>query len=387
MWSGQVRWWNVMFGVLLLATGVIVQFAGYPSRSVLLLVLGLAALGVTYAVFGVRALRRATTGAAATYLSLAWLVFFLMLLIDTQGVAWIVCFGLFPQTWAMLPRWPALVVVTVISAGFIVVRLWSQDFAADAVAGVVISTVVTYAVSVVLGLFIDRIITEAGSRAAVIDELHRTQAQLATAEHDRGVQGERERLSREIHDTLAQGFTSVLALSRAIDAALVRGDVETARDRLALVERTAADNLSEARLIVAELTPGHLQSRTLAEALGRLVHAVSTESGVDARLTVAGDPAPLGGNTEVVILRTAQEALSNVRRHANARTARLELSYAVPDAVRLEVCDDGGGFDLDSVRTGFGLDGVRARAAHVGGYADVHSVPGQGTTVRLEVPR
>ena len=78
-----------------------------------------------------------------------------------------------------------------------------------------------------------------------------------------GARGARAAVSSEIHDTLAQGFTSVLALSRAADAALARGDVDTARERLALVDATARDNLSEARLIVAELTPGHLQSRTL----------------------------------------------------------------------------------------------------------------------------
>jgi signal transduction histidine kinase len=142
------------------------------------------------------------------------------------------------------------------------------------------------------GLFILRLIAEAQSRAATIDALRQAQAQLAAAERDRGVSAERERLSREIHDTLAQGFTSVLSLGRAASAALARGDVALAEERLALIERAAADNLREARLIVAELTPGHLQSRTLTEAIERLV-STSTER-ADARDPAGvGEPVPL----------------------------------------------------------------------------------------------
>ena len=241
--------------------------------------------------------------------------------------------------------------------------------------------------SLSLGLFINRIVTEAETRAETIDELRAAQAELAASERDRGVHEERERLSREIHDTLAQGFTSVVALSRAADAALARGDLDAARERLALIERTASDNLDEARLIVAELTPGHLQSRTLGEALHRLGAAVSSENGLRADVSVTGEPVPLGGTAEVVILRTAQEALSNVRRHAGAGHAELTLAYEHPEQVVLEVRDDGRGFDPDAPRSGFGLDGLHARAAEVGGSVSLRSEPGAGTTLRLEVPR
>ena len=98
------------------------------------------------------------------------------------------------------------------------------------------------------------------------------------------------------------------------------------RERLALIEQTAADNLSEARLIVAEMTPGHLQSRTLSEALQRLVDAVSAESGMAGTLRVEGEPVVLPANSEVVLLRTAQEGLSNVRRHSGATTFEVSLS-------------------------------------------------------------
>ena len=94
---------------------------------------------------------------------------------------------------------------------------------------------------------------------------------------------------------------------------------------------------------MAELTPGHLQSRTLGEALERLGAAVSSETGLRAAVRVAGEPVPLGGSAEVVILRTAQEALSNVRRHASAARVDLTLVYDRPDEVVLTVRDDGAG--------------------------------------------
>ena len=96
---------------------------------------------------------------------------------------------------------------------------------------------------------------------------------------------------------------------------------------------------------------------------------------------------PLGGAAEVVILRTAQEALANVRKHAGAAHVGVTLAYDDPRHVVLEVRDDGVGFDPTGARPGFGLDGLHARAAEVGGAVDVRSRPGAGTTLRLEVPR
>ena len=190
--------------------------------------------------------------------------------------------------------------------------------------------------------------------------------------------GERERISREIHDTLAQGFTSVVTLARATELALDRGDLAAVRERLQLIEQTAADNLSEARLIVAEMTPGHLQSRTLSEALQRLVDAVSAESGMTGTLRVEGEPVVLPANSEVVLLRTAQEGLSNVRRHSGATTFEVALSYEPDGPVALAVSDNGVGFAPGAEARGYGLDGATARAAEVGGRFDVDSAPGAG---------
>jgi signal transduction histidine kinase len=176
-------------------------------------------------------------------------------------------------------------------------------------------------------------------------------------------------------------------LARAADAALDRGDPATARERLALLESTAAENLAEARLIVAALTPGHLQKGTLAEALQRVVDTATAESGIDGSLTVVGTPTAATANSEVVVLRTAQEAIANIRRHSGAARFAVRLDYDDPERIGLEVSDDGQGFDPDRAASGFGLVGAQSRAADLGSELLVDTAPGSGTTLRVSVPR
>ena len=387
MWRRQQPYWHAVFAIVWAAAVVVtlVDDPGTFGRGPTLALLGV--IAAAYAVLGIRAMTSRDLRWAVAYQVVAWSALLAIQWVDPSTQAWLLYFTLFPQLWAMVPaRWAVIGTVVVVTA-FAVVR-WAQlDFSSGSLAEVLVSGTISMGLSLSLGLFINRLVAEAESRAGTIDELRATQARLAAAERDRGVHEERERISREIHDTLAQGFTSVVALSRAAQAALARGDAEAAGERLSLIERTASDNLDEARLIVAELTPGHLQSRTLGEALQRLGAAVSSEAGLRADVRVAGEPVPLGGSAEVVILRTAQEALSNVRRHASAARVDLTLAYDHPDEVVLTVHDDGQGFEVDGGRTGFGLDGVQARAAEVGGAVEVSSEPGAGTTLRLVVPR
>jgi signal transduction histidine kinase len=385
MWRRQEPYWHGVYAVVWVTAVVVVALEppgplGYWPTYLLL-----AVMAGAYGVLGVRGLRQ-DVRAGLVYHLVAWSALLAIQWLDPGTETWMLFFVLYPQMWAMLPVRFAVVGSFVTLAAFGAVRFVQSEYDPDALAVIAVSTLISLGVSMGLGLFISRITGEANKRARTIDELRTTQVRLAAAERDRGVHEERDRISREIHDTLAQGFTSVVTLARAAESALARGDTETARERLALIERTASDNLSEARLIVAELTPGHLQSRTLAQALERLGAAVSKENGVRADVRVGGDPVPLGGVAEVVILRTAQEALSNVRRHADARHVDIGLDYG-PELVVLTVADDGRGFDAAADRRGFGLDGLDARAAEVGGQVRLESRPGAGTTLRLEVPR
>nr|WP_246324485.1 sensor histidine kinase [Petropleomorpha daqingensis] len=246
-------------------------------------------------------------------------------------------------------------------------------------------TLVGAVLSLLLGLWITRSLALSAQRAALIEQLEQTRAELASAHHEAGVVAERERLAREVHDTLAQGYTSIVVLSQTA-AAQLGTDPAAARERLALIEEVARENLAEARAMVAAFSPVPLEEATLVEALYRLAERFGRETGVSTRVdTAALDGAPaLSRNDEVVLLRGAQEALSNVRRHAGASAVVLRLS-TVGGAVSVHVEDDGVGFD-PSAPAGHGLAGLRSRVAEVGGELDVVSAPGEGTRVTVRVP-
>jgi signal transduction histidine kinase len=194
------------------------------------------------------------------------------------------------------------------------------------------------------------------------------------------VLAERERLAREIHDTLAQGFTSVVVLLELAESE-VDTDPAAARQRLATARATARQNLAEARALVAALSPADLQVAPLPEAIGRLVDRFGAETGLAARLSVSGEPRSLPANEEVVLLRSAQEALANVRKHAGA--GRVEVSLdSTGTRTSLAVADDGAGFDPAAPTGGYGLAGMRRRVEEIGGTLSIHSGPG-GTRVEV----
>ena len=387
MWRRQLPWWHTIFAAILAIVATLVVVGGRPAAGGQLAVLGV--IGAAYATVGAKGRGFRDHRWGRVLVVIAWSGLVLDQVLDPGSPAWLLSLMLYPIGWAMLPKREA-VLATVVGVGVPGWLRWqAAGGGAEATSDLLVNSTISLAMSLGLGLFITRMIHEAETRAETIDALREAQGRLAAVEREHGVAQERERVSREIHDTLAQGFLSVLSLARAADAALGRGDLGTARERLALLERTAADNLSEARLIVAELTPGHLQSRTLVEALERLVDTVCRESPLEARLVVTGTPEALGATLEVALLRTAQEALANVRRHAGASRVEIAISYEDLAAVRLAVTDDGCGFDPTQTGGGFGLDGIRSRTAQLGGVVMIESVPQlpSGTTVAVEVPR
>src|SRR5581483_7402476 len=171
--------------------------------------------------------------------------------------------------------------------------------------------------AIMIGGFITGIIRQSRGRAELIDELQRTRDELAGERHEAGVRAERERLAAEIHDTLAQGLTSILMLAQAARVALDR-DRASVEAQLDLVEHAARENLAEARALVASLTPPDLAERSLVEALVRLGARHTRDTGVPVEVRASGRPASSAPGTDVVLLRAAQEALTNVRRHAEA---------------------------------------------------------------------
>ncbi|MFD2417381.1 sensor histidine kinase [Amycolatopsis pigmentata] len=236
--------------------------------------------------------------------------------------------------------------------------------------------------SVCMGTWFGRVVRESQERGALIEQLEASRAEVARLSHEAGTSTERERLAREIHDTLAQGFTSILTLLQAVESEM-DSDPVMARRHVELASRTARENLAEARTMVAALTPSALTTGSLAQAVRRQAERLAEETGIDVRCRIPDRLPALPTVTEVVLLRAAQEALSNVRKHAKANHVSLDLD-AEDSLVRLIVTDDGVGFGQDGPARGFGLKSMRDRARQVGGTMTVRA--GERTTVTVEVP-
>jgi signal transduction histidine kinase len=207
-------------------------------------------------------------------------------------------------------------------------------------------------------------------------------AQLLTQAREAGVLDERQRMAREIHDTLAQGLTGIITQVQA--AQRVWDSPDQARAHVDRALGLARDSLAEARRSVQALRPGELEDARLPDALGDLARRWADGSGVDTQVEVTGDRVPLSPAIEVALFRVAQEALTNVAKHAGASRVGLTLSY-VGDAVLLDVRDDGRGMRNRNGH-GFGLNSMRQRIRSVGGTVEIESTPGEGTAVSASVP-
>jgi len=212
-------------------------------------------------------------------------------------------------------------------------------------------------------------------------------AQLLTQAREAGVLDERQRMAREIHDTIAQGLIGIVTQLEAADQARDRPDD---RDRhLSNAERLARESLTEARRSVEASVPTALEAGTLPDALGDVAREWSEINAVPVAVAVTGDVVALHPEIEVALLRIAQEALANVARHAGASRAWLTLSY-MGDVVTLDIRDDGMGFRLDEPGSGdgagFGLNGMRQRVTRVAGSLAIESELGGGTAVSARVP-
>ncbi|SEG48370.1 Signal transduction histidine kinase [Actinacidiphila yanglinensis] len=240
--------------------------------------------------------------------------------------------------------------------------------------------------------------------------LHR---QLLVQAREAGVLDERQRMAREIHDTLAQGLIGIVTQLQA--AELAGGVPERGRTHFAAATRLARESLAEARRSVDALRPQPLETAGLGEALAGVAERWSALHGVTVRVTTSGTARPTRPEAELALLRAAQEALANVARHAGATTVSLTLGYQ-EDEVVLDVRDDGRGFEPAAGRPpapvlpvpvpavpvpavpvpagsgagggpgGFGLEAMRERIEALSGTVRVESAPGSGTTVSARVP-
>ncbi|MBT3164690.1 sensor histidine kinase [Streptomyces sp. Vc74B-19] len=257
---------------------------------------------------------------------------------------------------------------------------WSAQFFSETL----VSTLIVVAVGVLIGLWAHSVVAQSEERARLIDELERTQAQLSEAHQRQGAADERERMARDIHDTLAQGFASIVVLAEAARAGL-HADTARSVQQLRSIESTARDNLAEARALVGSPQgsgAGRAEPGSVARTLRRTVERFAEDTGltVDAEL----EALECDQQTRIALLRCTQESLANVRKHARASTVGVVLARHA-DGVELEVTDDGTGFVVEE-STGFGLDGMRKRLAELGGRLTVTSSLGDGTRVLASIP-
>lgn len=226
---------------------------------------------------------------------------------------------------------------------------------------------------------------ETRARQALLDQLTEAQADLAEEQHRTGALAERTRLSREIHDSVGQGLSSISLLLRAADQEWEQRPDE-AREHVRTAGAAAREGLDEVRRVVRDLAPSDLESDPSGAALSGALRraALRAAPGLAVDVRVHGDPVPLRPEVAAALVRTARGAVANAQEHADAHKVVVTLTYHA-DEVLLDVRDDGRGFVPDHVRVtgprGRGLRGIRERAAALGGRADVESAPGEGTTV------
>jgi signal transduction histidine kinase len=209
--------------------------------------------------------------------------------------------------------------------------------------------------------------------------LHERAQQAAVVE-------ERQRLSRELHDSVTQALYGISLYAEAAGRALTNGDVQPAADNLQEIRDTTQEALGEMRLLLFELRPPLLQERGLAAALRARLQGVETRAGLVTQFDCQTEER-LSPEKEQELYRIAQEALNNVLKHAHAGRVEVHLAIAEGDAT-LEVVDDGGGFESSfSGGYGLGLRGMYERVERLGGTLRIESAPGAGTRVQVHVPR
>ncbi|MBF5082076.1 histidine kinase [Quadrisphaera sp. INWT6] len=394
----RVGWHAAWYGVLGVTAVAVLALAQAPLADRLVGVAALAAAAGLYAGLGARLLAetgeepptRSSLVRYAGYTGGVGVCLAVLSLALSPGVALAPLFVLFPQAWAMVERrGPAVAVVVAVPAALAVVQVAQSGWAPGSVTDAVVTAFLQSAAAIVLGLWITGLVHESESRAALLAQLTAARAELATAEHARGVLAERERMAGEIHDTLAQGFLSIVALAQAAQ------DGQT-RERLDLIEATARANLAEARAIVAAHTPPDLAQSSsdhrLLSALERLAARTTAQDGLAVELDLPASLPPLRPEAEVVLLRAAQEGLANARRHGGATRVVLTLAVDV-EGVEVVLDDDGAGLGpegaaaLTGPRAGYGLAAMAARAAQVGGSAVLSErAGGTGCVLRVRVP-
>jgi signal transduction histidine kinase len=395
------RWWDlILAGILAVMAAIAVQAYSGASGRVGALV-ALAAVGVAYLGWGRRALAGAQVSPEndphETPVS-AGNVIFRTVLILACGIGTAFDSNMatlqilaFPALWVLAGSFRSAVLLNLALAGATGMGLWvSLGGTTDAAVQAVLIEGISVVFSLAMGTWIANIADAGARQRRLLLELTEAQDELAAAHRDAGSASERERLAREIHDTIAQSLTSLVMLAQRTRSQLAElpGDTSAVADSVDLIESTGRDALTESRALVASMAPVRVGDADLAHTVARLAERFERETGIRVTVGLEGADRGLDRALEVVLLRCAQEGLANVRKHSAAAAAGITIQGA-PGEVILTVSDDGrglGGYHPE-VENGFGLSGMRDRVALVGGRLDLATGEnGTGTVLRVALP-
>ncbi|WP_454973536.1 sensor histidine kinase [Corynebacterium propinquum] len=409
---------HAMFCALLILGSVRVWLADDTAHAQLpVILLVAAALGLIYA-SGIVVEYRARRGAGsvssptvnqqrnARWWWAAVVVLWLSALVLANDFLWVL-FPLVFVTLALLPRPANLLAAAVLWAAGVVVVAWlhPQHWHIAVAIGPGIGTVFAVAIYVSYRA----LHREALTQRRIAEQLAATQQELAATEHQAGRLEERERLARDIHDTLAQGLSSIVLLARAGRASASTGDAESAEphnesnnksknaatDVFSTIEDTARDNLAEARRFVRDLTAPSAQSDlpdAINDTLQRMRRrGIGLGEATEFRANFSGDThRRLPESVVTAVVRCVQEALNNVAKHAHADHAVVSVAV-LGDELTVDIFDDGRGFDPARAPQrasghGYGLGGIQQRIAALSGTVNIESAPGEGTVVAARIP-
>lgn len=382
-----LRWALHLSVAALLVVGVVRAIGSQPSPAVTWGVLLLSTLFAVVYTVGIAALQR---------MPLAWLAsitaLWAVLMVLHADFSWL-AFPLFFLHMHLLRTWHGVLSVVVLTALVVSVQWWDQGGAELAT---LLGPGFGAVAAMVLALAYRALYAENQTQHTALQQLRRTREELAASQREAGALAEREAMAREIHDTLAQGFSSVVLLARAAESSLAGRDHDAAADQVATIRSTAAENLDEARRFVRTLQAGHQERQPLMESLQRACQSVEAQAAargqeLRCRLATEGQPVPLPAVHGVTLLRAVQASLSNVAQHAQASGVVVTVTY-LDHAVLLDIVDDGRGFDVEAGSgpradgTGFGLVSVRERVESLGGDFRIESSPGAGTAIAVRLP-
>ncbi|MCU1570675.1 MAG: sensor histidine kinase [Naasia sp.] len=378
--SRSLRWWHLAFGGVPLVGLLLALVFASPGSSLALALAGVAAYPLLWFTFGWRSFDDRRIGLGFTALLLAATA---AAILAEPNLA-VLQTLLFPFVWSRSDSTREAILLNFAVAVVVMLALipaYGPLPAALLPAAAIAAISLTF--SIAFGSWISRIAHWGEERARLLDDLTAAQDGLASAHREHGVATERERLARELHDTLTQSLTGLVMAAERAQRSARGGDPEATLTDLALIEDTARHALGEARAMLASSASVRVEGG-LRVATERLAARFQRETGVLVDTRVHAD---LPRELEVVLLRCAQEGLANIRKHSAASSASLAIEETAA-AVTLTVEDDGRGLPEENAaaNSGFGVAGMRERVGLVGGTVALGARPGGGTRLTVIVP-